>query len=111
MSGLFIPKQRVIPNDSAFGVCIWRFPDGKYLMNNEGDYFCSQGRVGDRAIEARMEEVVKREFGDLPGQPAWLPGFRQISENEWCDQMERLLDGKVPDPADLSYQWENDEHN
>jgi hypothetical protein len=101
--GILVPKQVMDYPDVGFGVCVWELERGVYLKNGEGDYFCVQGRVGDLRLEQRMIDAVKSNF-DLKGRPVWFPSFRKITTSEWEDQMERLLDGKVPDAVDAVLQ-------
>lgn len=105
--GILVPKQVAEYPDVAFGVCVWELEKGVYLKNEYGDYFCAQGRVGDRRIEQRMIDAVKSNF-DIGGRPAWFPAFRKVTNSEWEDQMERLMDGKVPDIVDAVIQLENE---
>lgn len=101
--GIMVPKKKTVHADTSFGVCVWQMPDGSYVKNEEGDYFCIQGSVGNLNLEKRMRDAVKH-LGISTGKPAWFPGFRQITKSEWEDQMERFMDGKVPDAVDLYLQ-------
>jgi len=101
--GILVPKQRTEHVDVGFGVCVWQMPDGSYVKNTEGDYFCAQGKIGNLNIEKRMRDAVKH-LGITTGKPAWFPGFRKITQSEWEDQMDRFMDGKVPDAVDLYLQ-------
>lgn len=103
--GILVPKQVAEHPNVGFGVCVWQLEHGVFLKNSDGDYFCAQGRVGDLRVEQRMRDAVKSNFG-LPGQPVWFPAFRKVTDSEWEDQMERLLDGKVPDVVDAVIQAE-----
>lgn len=99
---LYKPKRvmEVDQEDLAFGICVWQFPDGSYLQNDQGDYFSAQGPVYDIVVEKKMRDSVKT-MGITNGKPFWLPGMRKITNSEWEDQMERLQDGKIPDPVDV----------
>lgn len=101
MSNLIVPRKIMEAETKDYGVCVWKMPDGTYITNTEGDYLCKQGRPGDKRIEQRMTDYVRGEFGITQGEPFWLPGFRKISQSEWEDEMQDLMDGHTPDPADL----------
>lgn len=109
MSGLMVPKRRTVPVDASFGVCVWQLPDGSYIKNEDGDYFCAQGKLGNPVIERKMRDAVRYDLGITSGKPVWFSGFRKVTQSEWEDQMERLIDGKVPDAVDLYLQ--NKENN
>lgn len=108
--GLYKPKKtmEVDPDQLAFGVCVWQFPDGSIFRNEYGEEFCAQGRPYDPVMEKKMRDAVK-DFGITEGKPFWLPGLRKITNSEWEDQMERLQDGKIPDIVDVVRQIKNGE--
>lgn len=86
--------------ESGFGICLWRFPDGSYIMDNEQNYLSAQGTVGDKVVEHKMTRAAL-SLGVSDGEPFWLPGFRKITTNEWEDQMALLQDGEIPDAVDV----------
>jgi hypothetical protein len=88
----------VVP-DVAWGVCVWEV-DGKYLSDGTG-YLSLEGYLNDPKIEKKMAEAAKYWMeGEFAGKPVWIPGARQVSGDEYDDQMARLRDGKIPDPVD-----------
>jgi hypothetical protein len=97
---VYIPKRVAEMPDTGFGVCLWRLPDGTYIQNDNGDYLCAQGVVGNLKSERQMVAAAA-SLGITEGKPFWLPAFRKISQSEWEDQMEALLDGRMPDPVDI----------
>lgn len=105
--GILVPKQVTEHVDADFGICVWELEKGVYVQNKDGDYFCAQGKVGDLRVEKRMVEAVA-SLDIKKGRPVWFPGFRKITQSEWEDQMERLLDGKVPDIVDVYRQASKD---
>lgn len=92
--------------DLAFGICVWQLPDGSYVQDGDGNHLSAQSWVGNPVMEEKMSRAAK-SLGVKEGKPFWLPGFRKITQGEWEDQMERLLDGKVPDAVDIYRQEKN----
>lgn len=88
----------VVP-ESSIGVCLWEI-DGKYLSDGDGGFLSLEGVIGDRRVEEKMRKAARYWTGIEVGQPKWLPGARKISDDEYDDQKERLLDGKIPDVVD-----------
>lgn len=103
MSGIWKPKRTAVFDEDSqkFGICIWKMPDGSFIKNDKDEYFSAQGVVGSLIVEQKMRDAVRHNFNITSGEPMWLNGFRKTTQSEWEDQMERLLDGKVPDPVDL----------
>lgn len=98
------PKRTLEDVDTTWGICMWRLPDGTYIQNDDGEYLCAgPTTVGNTKAERNMISAAK-SMGVTSGNIFWLPGFRKISQSEWDDQMERLMEGKIADAADLFHQ-------
>lgn len=77
-------------------LCLWEMPDGRYIGDSDGTFLCAESYdVNDPIVESKMRQAVE-VFGIEGGKPIWLPG-RKVTDMEADDQMERLLDGKIPD--------------
>lgn len=77
-------------------ICLWEMPDGRYVGDAEGNFLVAESKTqGDPIIETKMRAAV-RSFGIVEGKPLWQIG-RKVSSMEFDDQMERMLEGKIPD--------------
>jgi len=105
--GRNLKNAQVVVEDD-FGVCVWQMPDGAFLGDDEGRFLSLQGALYDPLIEIKMRKAAKYYLGEEAelGGPFWLPGSRQVTDNEAEDQMDRLLEGKIPDVADQASQLE-----
>jgi hypothetical protein len=97
------PNVRVI-QETNLGLYVWEMPDGKWIGDDAGNYLSVPAQQGDRV---KMEALKKaahgylRDIGIIPmGKPLFLPGRRQISDQEYEDQKARAAAGLVPDPFD-----------
>lgn len=98
------PKRTIDEPNMNWGVCLWQLPNGKYIEDDSGNYLvCGPAALNNPIVEKKMLAAA-RSCGVTEGRPFWLPGFRKVSDMEWDDQMERLLEGKIPDLADLGRQ-------
>lgn len=88
------------------GVCLWMMPDNACLGDDEGRFLSMEGNLYDPLIEAKMRDAAVHYLGyeALEGYAYWMPGSRKITDNESDDQMERFLDGHIPDPVDSTKQ-------
>lgn len=91
--------KRLIVPESAYGVCVWEFPDGTCFGNDEG-VLSMEGLIGDKRVEAKMHEAAEYWLGENDGRPKWVSGARKVTLTEWEDHNERFLDGRIPDPVD-----------
>lgn len=90
-------------------LCLWEMPDGRYVGTRDGEFLCAESyTINDKGIERKMREVALTD-GYEGGKPTWMPG-RKVSAMEADDQMERLLDGKVPDEREETLFALEDEH-
>lgn len=77
-------------------LCLWEMPDGRYVGNSDGEFMCAESfHMNDPVIEQKMRDAAVA-YGYPEGNPVWMPG-RKVSAMESDDQMERLLNGKIPD--------------
>ena len=99
-------KRASVVVEDEFGVCLWEMPGGLYLGDGEGHFLSAYGKVQDPIIEQKMLVAAVAHMGDeaREGKPFWMPGSRKVTDNEHDDQMERMLDGKIPDIADQAAQ-------
>jgi len=87
--------------EHKYGVCLWEMPDGKILASGPTVFLSMEGRIRDPAVENKMKAAARYWLGsDFEGHPVWVPGARKITDDEYDDQMDRLLDGKIPDPVE-----------
>lgn len=106
--GKKLKNAQVVVEDD-WGVCLWRMPDGAFLGDDEGRFLSAQGALYDWMIESKMRKAAVSYLGEeaRSGKPFWMPGSRKVSDSEAEDQMERLLEGRIPDVADQANQLES----
>lgn len=92
--------------EDIYGVCLWRMHDGSYLGDGDGRFLSMFGVLENPTIQEKMRKAAASYIGEeaMLGGPLWMPGSRQISDSESDDQMENLLEGRVPDAVDLARQ-------
>lgn len=86
--------------DGDLGLYLWQLPNGKYLGDGDGNFLIIESRHGDLSKMAQISKAA-RYYGAQGGKPVFVSNARAVSQSEQEDQMERLLDGKTPDPYDL----------
>ena len=99
-------KKASVVEEDDFGVCLWRMPDGLMLGDDEGRFLSMEGRVNDILVESKMRGAAIHWLGKegLEGSAVWVRGSRQVTDNEADDHMERMLEGRIPDPVDSAKQ-------
>tara|TARA_B100000902_G_C26978947_1_gene749262 strand:- start:7 stop:354 length:348 start_codon:yes stop_codon:yes gene_type:complete len=101
MSDQYIKNgKRLYVPQSAFGVCVWKMPDGGIVADADGNYLCAEGMMNDPKVEKHVAEAAKYWTGSTDGQVMWIDGARKVSASERDDQVERLNQGLTPDPLE-----------
>jgi hypothetical protein len=88
---------KAIPKNSYTGVLVWQLPSGGYLGDSDGNYLSIHANVLD--IERYMIQIAKMEeaaryYGYPDGKAVFLPGRGQVTDSEYEDQMEAMINGE-----------------
>lgn len=89
-----------IAEDGVYGLYLWRYDNGKFFGNGQGDFLSIPARKNDLKAMAEIAKAAKH-YGATDGGPVFIPNARQISQSEQEDQMDRLMSGYTPDPYDV----------
>jgi hypothetical protein len=92
----FKTKNKMLIPESSWGTCVWQTSEG-IVASEPGVYLSMEGWIGDREVEKLMKEAAEYWLGKNDGKPKWISGARKVTNSEHDDQMERLLEGKIPD--------------
>lgn len=92
--------------ETSYGVCVWVMPDGAVLGDEDGNFLSLSGELHDPLVEIKLRKAAVYWCGEEAklGNAKWIPGARQISDDEYDEQNDRLLRGVVPDPVDEARQ-------
>lgn len=97
MTSKHAPK---IVEEVPWGLYVWEMPNGQWIGDAEGNFLNIKSMKGDvKKIQALAQAA--RECGVEDGSPVFLPGHRQIDDEEWTIQRQRLAFGLVPDEQDI----------
>ena len=84
----------------SYGLYLWQMPDNSIVTDEDGNYLNVAAMKGDvRKINALRQAA--KSYGLEEGQPVWFSGHRQITDEEYHDQKERLEWGLIPDELDV----------
>jgi len=87
-------------NETRLGVYVWEMPDGRWVGDDENNFLSINSMRGDRSRIDLLAKAV-RHYGIDVGQPKFFEGRRQIDDEEFEYQKQRLEWGLVPDPLDI----------
>lgn len=82
-----------------YGVYVWYTEDGRRVEDDEGNVMNIPAMRGNLHAINKLGEAA-RHYGVPGGKAVFLPGRRQISQDEYDEQRARLDAGLIPDPLD-----------
>lgn len=86
-------------SETNIGLYVWRLPDGSYLHDGDMNFLSIPARRGDLIAISNITKVAKN-LG-FEGEPEFAEGYRKVSDEEFEEQLFRLLNGLTPDPLDI----------
>lgn len=93
------PRMRVV-DDVKYGVYVWMLPDGSHFNDGQGNVLSIASEKGDiRRIE-NLQRFAKI-YGQPDGTPVFLSGHRKISESEYQEQVNRMMNDQIADQYDI----------
>lgn len=93
--------MNVVPVEEVnYGVYVWQMPDGSLVCDEDGRYLSVPATKGSINRINSLKTVAK-SYGITEGQPFWMSGHRQITDDEYEYQVQRRELGLVPDELDL----------
>ena len=86
--------------ETRLGVYVWEMPDGRWIGDEDNHFLSIASMIGNRERIAALANAV-RHHGINEGQPKFIEGSRQIDDEEFEYQKQRLRWGLTPDPLDI----------
>jgi hypothetical protein len=83
----------------TYGLYLWQTPNGKLVMDEDGNYLNIAAMKGD-IRKINLIKKAAKSMG-LEGEPVWFSGHRQITDDEYEQQKQRMDWGLIPDELDV----------
>jgi len=93
-------KRKQIVEEVPYGVYVWEMPDGRWIGDDEGNFLNITSMKGDRKRIQQLKDAVA-SYGITEGKPLFLSGHRQVSDEEYEYQKQRMAFGLIPDELDV----------
>jgi len=89
-----------VVEEVTYGLYLWQMPDGGLVCDEDKNYLNVAAIKGDiRKINAL--KTAAKTLGLEEGKPIWFSGHRQITDDEYEEQKQRLEWGLIPDELDV----------
>ena len=92
-------KITPIPKQGDWGLYVWKLPNGKILGDAEGNILNIPGKIHDFQAMSKLQAAA-REVGYEEGTAIFKAHISRVSEEEHQEQLERMLEGKIPSYTD-----------
>jgi hypothetical protein len=93
-------KMKVIQDQIPLGVYVWATKDG-ILCDEEGRVLNIPGEKDNQEHIKKIADAAAW-YGFKDGNAVFLPGRRQVSDEEYEHQKSRMKAGLTPDPYDVA---------
>lgn len=94
------PKSRkTVVTETHLGLYLWQLPDGGLLADDEGNFLNIPAYKGD--IKRMMTITNAAKSMGYDGNPIWYEGSMRISDEEFYRQIDRMVQGLVPNELDI----------
>lgn len=92
-------KITPVEKQGDWGLYMWKLPNGKILGDPDGNVLNIPGRSHDFIAMQKLREAAK-DYGQLEGTVIFKAHISRVTEDEYQEQLERMIDGKIPSLTD-----------
>ena len=89
-----------VVEEVPYGLYLWQMPDGGLVCDENKNYLNVAALKGD-VRKINLLKSAAKVHGVEEGHPVWFGGHRQIDDNEYQEQKQRLEWGLIPDELDV----------
>ncbi|AVD99221.1 hypothetical protein SEA_BILLNYE_19 [Streptomyces phage BillNye] len=93
-------KRKQIVEEVPYGVYVWEMPNGQWIGDDDGNFLNIAAMKGDKKRIQQLRDAVA-SYGITEGKPFYLSGHRQVTDEEFEYQKQRMAFGLVPDEMDV----------
>jgi hypothetical protein len=94
-------RRKVIEKNYDWGLYVYKKANGRWFTDGEGSVLNIPSMRGDLTRIAELKTAAKHHGDPGDGQCIFVPGLTRISEEEYSEQKERMLNGLIPSLNDL----------
>ena len=94
------PGTVTVVEETNIGLYIWMLPSGEPLSDDDANFLCIPARKGDKKRMDLLRQAAA-SYGYPDGEPYFYAGSRRVSDDEFYHQIDRMMNGLVPDEYDI----------
>jgi hypothetical protein len=93
-------KATVIPKMYDWGIYAWKLSNGRWFTDGQGNVLNIPSHRGDLQQMSKLRETAAH-YGQPDGEAVFFPGLKRVSEETYSEQLDRMLQGLIPNMDDL----------
>jgi hypothetical protein len=94
-------RRKVIDKHYDWGLYVWKKANGKWFTDGEGNVLNIESMKNDQTQIDKLKKVAMHYGDDGMGKAVFVPGLTRVSEEEYSEQKDRLIQGLIPSMNDL----------
>lgn len=93
-------KVTMIEKNYDWGLYVWKKANGKWFTDGEGNILNIPSMKGDISRIAELKKAAAY-YGEPDGEPHFFPGLGRVTDEEYSEQKQRMLEGLIPNLNDM----------
>lgn len=97
-----IGKTRIKAIDKMYdwGIYVWKKQNGKWFTDGQGNILNIPSMKGDISKIAELKKAAAY-YGEPEGEAIFFPGLNRVTDEEYAEQKQRMLEGLIPNLNDM----------
>ena len=97
-----IGKSKVTFIDKMYdwGIYVWKKQNGKWFTDGQGNILNIPAMKGDITKIAELRKAAAY-YGEPDGEAVFFAGLSRVTDEEYSEQKQRMLEGLIPNMNDL----------
>jgi hypothetical protein len=94
-------RRQVIDKHYDWGLYVYKKSNGKWYTDGNGSVLNIPSNKGDISKIAELKKAATSFGDDGQGTVHFIPGLTRVSEEEYSEQKDRMMQGLIPSMNDL----------
>jgi hypothetical protein len=94
-------RRKIIDKHYDWGLYVYKKSNGKWYTDGTGSVLNIPANKGDVSKIAELKRAAMSFGDDGQGTAHFVPGLTRISEEEYSEQKDRMIQGLIPSMNDL----------
>lgn len=94
-------RRQVIEKKYNWGLYVYKKSNGKWFTDGSGNVLNIESVRNDLTKITELKNAAKHYGDPGDGEAVFVPGLTRISEEEYSEQKDRMLNGLIPSMNDL----------